>query len=343
MKNIYNRNLGYWIKHYLLDHLPIVRNLSRNTILSYRDALRQLLNYMSSKKYDIENADVEAITSTIVKDFLVYLEHEMHCSVSTRNQRLAAIHSFASYVASQSPEHLHWYHTLKSIPIKRRQIKEIGGRAVPQIEYLEKDEMQAMLNAPDRRTAQGYRDYALLLFMYNTGVRASEAVSIIIEDLKIGKGISSPYVIIHGKGNKTRSCPLWERTVKTISPLLNRESCAPVFLNRYGNAITRFGIYELVSRYAVKASEIKESIREKHVSPHTIRHTTASHLLEAGVDINTIRAWLGHVSVNTTNIYAEVNLRMKAEALKTCEIGETSSTKPIWKKDKSLLDFLMSI
>ena len=179
--------------------------------------------------------------------------------------------------------------------------------------------------------------------MYNTGVRASEAVNIIIEDLKIGKGISSPYVIIHGKGNKTRSCPLWERTVKTISPLLNRESCASVFLDRYGNAITRFGIYELVSRYAVKASEIKESIREKHVSPHTIRHTTASHLLEAGVDINTIRAWLGHVSVNTTNIYAEVNLRMKAEALKTCEIGETSSTKPIWKKNKSLLDFLMSI
>ena len=99
----------------------------------------------------------------------------------------------------------------------------------------------------------------------------------------------------------------------------------------------------MVSRYAVKAADIKESIHEKHVSPHTIRHTTASHLLEAGVDINTIRAWLGHVSVNTTNIYAEVNLRMKAEALKTCEIGKTYSAKPIWKKDKSLLDFLMSI
>lgn len=343
MKKTNNRNLGYWIKHYLLEYLPIVRNISRNTILSYRDTLRQLLNYMSSKKYNIENIDVEAITDTIVKDFLVYLEHEVHCSVSTRNQRLAAIHSFASYVASQSPELLHWYHTLKSIPIKRNQVKEVDGKVVPRIVYLEKDEMQAILNTADKKTMQGYRDYALLLFLYNTGVRASEAANMKIEDVKLSKDINTPYVIIQGKGNKTRSCPLWDITVKTISPLLNRDACAPVFLNRYGHPITRFGIYELVSRYAAKAAETKQSIREKHVSPHTIRHTTASHLLESGVDINTIRAWLGHVSVNTTNIYAEVNLRMKAEALKTCEISNASSAKPLWKKDKSLLDFLMSI
>ncbi len=342
MKKPTEHNLGYWIKAYLVDYLPNVRNLSRNTILSYRDAIRQLLNYMSNHGCNIEIAEVEDVSSSIVTNFLAHLENNNHCSVPTRNQRLSAIHGFAWYVATQAPEHLHWYYKLNSIPIKRRQVKEVDGKIAPRISYLEKDEMQAILALPDKKTHQGCRDYALLLFMYNTGVRASEIVNLRITDIKIDRSFSTPHVIIHGKGNKTRICPLWDRTVKVLLPLLNRDENASVFLNRYGNPITRFGIYELVSRYAERASETKPSIKDKHISPHTIRHTTASHLLEAGVDINTIRAWLGHVSVNTTNIYAEVNIRMKAKALKTCEIGGPVKVKPIWKK-KSLLDFLVSI
>lgn len=149
-------------------------------------------------------------------------------------------------------------------------------------------------------------------------------------------------VTISGKGNKTRTCPLWESTVKLLLPLVDRSEDEYLFLNRYNEPITRFGIYEMVSRHGLKASLIIPSIASKNVSPHIIRHSTASHLLEAGVDINTIRSWLGHVSVNTTNIYAEVNMRMKADALKTCEIEGLKKNRT-WKENKSLLSFLKSI
>lgn len=153
-----------------------------------------------------------------------------------------------------------------------------------------------------------------------------------------------PRVTIHGKCNKTRVCPLWDSTVHLLLPYIGRPKMENVFLNRYGEPITRFGIYEMVTRYAEKASRTKPSIKEKNVSPHTIRHSTASHLLEAGVDINTIRSWLGHVSINTTttNIYAEINIRMKTEALKTCEISNLKKGYS-WKEDQSLLTFLKSI
>ena len=180
------------------------------------------------------------------------------------------------------------------------------------------------------------------MFLYNTGARASEVSSLLINNLETGSSGQMPKVTIHGKGNKTRVCPLWDSTVKLLLPFIDRPKDANLFLNRYNEPITRFGIYEMVSRYATKASLVMPSISSKNVSPHTIRHTTASHLLEAGVDINTIRSWLGHVSVNTTNMYAEVNMRMKAEALKTCEITGIRKGRD-WKENKSLLTFLKSI
>lgn len=152
----------------------------------------------------------------------------------------------------------------------------------------------------------------------------------------------SAFATIRGKGNKTRVCPLWDSTVKLLQPSLRRNPDEPVFLNRYGNPITRYGVYEMVSRYVAKAAEIMPSIGDKNVSPHTIRHSTASHLLEAGIDINTIRSWLGHVSVNTTNIYAEVNIRMKAKALKTCEVFVKGAPK-YNPGDKTLIGFLKSL
>jgi site-specific recombinase XerD len=202
--------------------------------------------------------------------------------------------------------------------------------------------MKTLLSIPDRTTSQGTRDYALLMFLYNSGARATEAVNLRIQDIAIGDGTRSALVTIRGKGNKTRVCPLWDSTVKLLQPYMKRNPYEPVFLNRYGNPITRYGVYELVARYAARAAEIMPSISGKNVSPHTIRHSTASHLLEAGVDINTIRSWLGHVSVNTTNIYAEVNIRMKAKALKTCEVFVKGAPK-YNPKDKTLIGFLKSL
>jgi site-specific recombinase XerD len=199
-----------------------------------------------------------------------------------------------------------------------------------------------LLRAPDCRTAQGRRDYAVLLFLYNTGARADEVAHVQIGDLDLGIASSrdASSVVLRGKGNKLRRCPLWPKTVDELRPLVGQRAASQhAFLNRCGEPLTRFGIHTLVERYATKAAAKRPSMVKKRVSPHTIRHTTATHLLRAGVDINTIRAWLGHVCLSTTNVYAEVDLEMKAKALMKCEIKDGKPKKP-WRKDAGLMEFL---
>jgi site-specific recombinase XerD len=215
------------------------------------------------------------------------------------------------------------------------------------IDYLEKEEVDELLAAPDRSSKQGQRDYAILLFLYNTGARASEVVNVCIDDLDISMSESEKSsVLIRGKGGKLRRCPLWNRTAKEICQLIcSRAETEAAFLNRRSRPLTRYGIYAIVERHAINAAEKIPAMKKKKVSPHTIRHTTATHLLRSGVDINTIRAWLGHVSITTTNIYAEVDLEMKAKALAACEISESeaeASDKP-WREDTELMDFLKSL
>jgi integrase/recombinase XerD len=182
--------------------------------------------------------------------------------------------------------------------------------------YLEKGEMKALLAAPDQRDRQGFRDYVLLLFLYNTGARASEASCLTVGDLDL----VAPAVTLHGKGQKIRQCPLWKLTAAKLRELVKqRPTSQPVFPNRHGQVLTRYGIHTLVERYARQAAVMTPSLKTKRVSPHTIRHATAMALLRSGVDINTIRVWLGHVSLQTTHIYAESDLKMKAKALARCE------------------------
>lgn len=326
--------VSFWIKRFLLEYLISIRNLSKNTQLSYRDTFRLLLPFAAKKtKRSIDKLLVEDLESDILKAFLSELEVARSCSLSTRNQRLSAVHAFAKFVGLNSPEHLEWCRQVQMIPFKKAKHTLIT--------YLEKSEMDALLNAPNQQTDQGKRDYALLLFLYNTGTRADEAAQLMIADLHM------PYaqkrdlatVLVKGKGNKLRRCPLWQQTVNVLSQLIvGREPSDHVFLNRLKQPITRFGIHAMVKRYVKQ----QPSMERKQVSPHTIRHTTATHLLQAGVDINTIRAWLGHVSINTTNIYAEVDLDMKAKALACCEIEENPRPKS-WRENKELMDFLDSI
>jgi len=204
--------------------------------------------------------------------------------------------------------------------------------------------MDALLNAPDQSTDQGRRDHALLLFLYNTGARADEAAQVRAGDLFLAHSSRDHSLVqVRGKGNKVRRCPLWPQTVGELSFLIgSRIATDHVFLNRCGKPITRFGIHTMVERYVQRLLDSIPSLAKKRVSPHTIRHTTATHLLRAGVDINTIRAWLGHVSVNTTNVYAEVDLEMKAKALATCEIRGTVPPKH-WKEDVALMQFLQNL
>lgn len=330
--------LGPWLRRFLMEHLVSERNLARNTQRSYRDTLRLLLPYVArSARKPIDRLAVTDVSADRVRLFLSDLEQKRRCVVATRNQRLAALHALAHFIGLHAPEFVEWCGQVRAVPFKKA--------AKTLVTYLEKPEMDALLAAPDMTTAQGCRDHALLLFLYNAGTRADETAHVRIGDLTLphvpDRDLAS--VLIRGKGSKLRRCPLWPQTVSELIPLVqDRGPDEHVFLNRSGRPITRFGIHTLVERCATRAVRRVPSLATKRVSPHTIRHTTATHLLRSGVDINTIRAWLGHVSLETTNVYAEVDLETKAKALATCEVEGKRNSRP-WKDDKGLMEFLRTL
>lgn len=331
--------LGSWVRRFLLEHLAGERNLARNTQRSYRDTLCLLIPFAADQQgRAVDRLTITDLSAALTRQFLTHLEEVRGCSIRTRNQRLAAIHALALFIGERSPEHLAWCGEVRAIPFKKT------TRTL--IPYLDKPEMDALLAAADQNTAQGRRDHALLLFLYNSGARANEAAQLTVADINFTPADwnGQAYVLIHGKGGRKRQCPLWAATVQEINPLIaSRQPSEHVFLNRCQQPITRFGIHEMVKRYAQRAAVRLPSITAKRVSPHTIRHTTATHLLRAGVDLNTIRAWLGHVSLSTTNIYAEIDLEMKAKALAKCEMTENSQPARHWKEDLSLMEFLRNL
>jgi integrase/recombinase XerD len=329
--------LGPWVRRFLLEHLISERNLSRNTQQSYRDTLALFLPFASSrKKSAIDRLNVVDLSREVLSQFLDNLEQGRRCSVRTRNQRLAAIHAIARFIAERSPEHIAWCNEIRSVPFKRFARKELS--------YLDKPEMDALLAAPDPRTRQGMRDHTLLLFLYNSGARVTEAVSVRVGDLTLrANQIGS--VQLRGKGNKTRRCPLWPATCSELLALIrNRSPDDHIFLNRLGQPMTRHGVHWMLRKYIRVAAASQPALVKRAISPHTIRHTTATHLLRSGVDINTIRAWLGHVSIDTTNIYAEVDLQRKAEVLaRSNALRTTVSNNKHWRDDLSLMNFLRSL
>lgn len=252
------QRIGVWIKRFLMEHLVGERNLARNTQASYRDTLALLLPFAGKRlKKAVDHLCIEDISADIIRDFLQYLERERDCSIVTRNQRLAAIHALSRFIGERSPEHVAWCSEIRDVPFKKT--------SKTTMTYLEKPEMDALLNAPDRRTEQGQRDYALMLFLYNTGARADEAAHITIGDLDLG---SSPSVKINGKGGKIRHCPLWSLTAKILAVHIpGRSPHEILFLNRRSQPITRFGINTLVKRNASKASHRVASLRKKKSVP----------------------------------------------------------------------------
>lgn len=334
MRNLQDKTLiGPWIRRFLLEHVVGERNLSRNTQASYRDTLKLLLPFLSAQtRTPIDRLTIEDLTAQNARRFLDHIEAERHCCGTTRNQRLAGIHSLARYIGARSPQHLAWCAELRSVPYKKTTQKTI--------DYLDKPEMDALLASPDRHTKKGARDYALLLFLYNTGARAEEAAQVTVADIAFGRTAS---VRLLGKGNKIRTCPLWARTVAVLRPLIiGLGPDGRVFRGRTDEPLTRFGIYNIVKVAAQRTQTHAPSFQRKSVGPHTIRHTCGAHLLRAGVDINTIRAWLGHISVDTTNIYAEVDLEMKAKALAQCEVNDEPPLKQ-WRRQPALMEFLSSL
>lgn len=325
--------LGPWIRRFLLEHLVNERNLAANTRRSYRDTMCQLLPFVSARLHKaVDRLAVVDVSSNLVREFLRDVENSRGCSIATRNQRLAAIHALARFVGEHSPEHIEWCAQVRCIPYKK------GTHAT--VPYLDKAEMDALLACPDRHTQQGRRDYALLLFLYNSGARASEAAELTIADLHLDHAS----VDILGKGRKRRQCPLWPTTVRELRALVvDRSLEENVFLNRRGQPMTRFGVHAMVERTAAKVQSTRPSFAAKRVSPHSIRHSTATHLLSSGADIDTVRAWLGHASLETTNVYAEINLEGKARALAKCEVIDGARPTKRWRADADIMQFLRSL
>lgn len=331
------RLLGPWLRRFLEEHLVTERNLSHNTQLSYRDSFVLLLSFLTSRLgRPADRLALRDLTVENTRAFLTHVEDERGCSPQTRNQRLAAIRSFARYVAGHRPEDVDWCIRIRGIPLKKTAPKPVG--------YLEKSEVDALLRAPRGDTPQGRRDRALLQFLYSTGARVSEAAGLVVADLQLNDRASRHAVVtLRGKGGKTRLCPLLNGAAEALAPLVaGRSPEAAVFLNRRGQPFTRSGIRQMVRRCAERAAKEVPSLAGKRVTPHTLRHSAATHLVRAGVDLNTIRAWLGHAQLQTTTIYVDTDLETKAKALAACD-SSAPALDPQWQKDSDLMAFLRSL
>ena len=329
-----NSTLGTWVKRFLMEYLPSERNLAVNTIRSYRDCLTLLLPFVAERgAKPVERLAVEDLSAERVTAFLGHLEQERNCSVQTRNLRLTAIRSFARYVAVRDAALVEWAGSIRAIALKKT--------VRPRILWLSNENMDAMIARSDKHTVAGRVEHALLLFLYNTGARASEAAGLQLEDLHLPERTGeNARVTIHGKGGKVRITPMWSRTAKGLAALCRDRprGCGSVFWSRHRKPYTRHGLIELVKRAAARVPELTG----QKVTPHVLRHSCACNLLRSGVDINTIRAWLGHVSLATTNIYAEIDLKAKEEAMKSTCPGDAGD-EPRWKTTVGLLEQLKAI
>ncbi|WP_439472054.1 tyrosine-type recombinase/integrase [Brevundimonas sp.] len=332
--------IGPLVYSFFIDHLREQKGLSVSSIRSYRDTLRLFLNHVSV----VEKCPVTALTFDHIRPdavfgFLRALEHERGNSVSTRNQRLAALHTFYGYIAQRVPEMLGACAKVAAIPRKRT--------PRPETRFLTQDEVQALFNQLSDGHRLSLRDRALMMFLYNTGARVTEAANLKVGHLRLDR---PPQVRLLGKGEKWRACPLWDRTADVLRELLDQRKAdnadAHVFVGGRNHPMTRFGIYKRVLRLTSSSGTESASSPNRRITPHVFRHTTAVHLLESGVDVNVIRGWLGHVSLETTNRYAEITLRMKADALKLCEppsLIAPTGRKAKWKDDAALMGWLSAL
>lgn len=319
-------SLANFIKRFFSHYLLVQKGLSANTIVAYRDAIKLLLCYAADTlRKPVDKLAVEDIAEKVVLGFLDYVQQARRCSSRTRNARLAAIHSLFAFIAREEPELLAQCQRIRAIPLKRTEHRTVG--------YLEEKEMQAILDSVQINSRTGIRDWALLLLLYNTGARVSEIVELKLCDLRLD---GTAQVNLVGKGRKHRACPLWSETVAPLRAYLKQRTpkqpgTEHLFLNANGAPITRFGIRHITGKYAHAAKDRCPSIKTKTVSPHTIRHTTAMHMLRSGNDVNMVSYWLGHVDINTTHIYLEIDMEMKRKMIEKAD-APAINKKAAWHK-----------
>lgn len=322
------------LKKFLVEHLQNNQNASPNTISSYRDALLLFLEYLQkSQRVRPEKIALKDLSVKNVVGFLDYLQKERKNGISTRNSRLMVFRSFVKYLLLVNPTWAGDLQGILAIPVKK------GMRT--QVDYLTKEEITLILESPDPKTWIGRRDRLLLLLMYNTGARVSEIAELKVSDLNLaGKG----KIHLLGKGRKERSLPLWKNTAKLLKEWIQKDKLSPenpLFRNKRGKPITRFVITNRLDVAVKRVSKSLSVVKRKCITPHMIRHTTAMHFLQAGVDITTIAMWLGHESIETTQIYVTADIEMKEKALKTLQEPMPNGFR--YKPSDSLLAFLENL
>jgi site-specific recombinase XerD len=324
--------LHRFFHHWLVEQ----RNASHLTVISYRDTWRLFLRHVAARKNKpVARLSLSDLSATEMLAFLKHCEEERKVSIGTRNCRLAALHSFFRFVMSEEPLVSAQCAEVLRIPVKRAPKRELS--------YLEPDEVGAILSQPDRATIEGQRDHTLLALLYNTGARIQEALGLCPRAVRLE---APAQVRLTGKGRKERTCPLWPETVDLLKALLKRQprpDDQPIFVNRYGQPLGAAGVRFKLNRYVRAAAEKMPSLARKHISPHTFRHSTAVHLVAAGVDVTVIRSWLGHAHLDTTNHYARANVETKRQALEKVDKSARPGRPPRWKRTADLLTWLDSL
>jgi len=322
------------VQTFFRRHLITTRGVSPHTLHAYRDAIRSLLAFAAARaRSSVPELSVDDLGRDTVLSFLEYLEQKRGNASVTRNARLAAIHSLCRFIATEDPSSLSVCQQVLAIPYKRTPSRAVTCLARADIEHL--------LTSVDRSTPLGRRDVALLQFLYNTGARAQEVVDVRLPAVRFE---APPQVRIFGKGRKERLCPLWPETIELLRVTLKDRGVQPMddaslFVNATGRPLTRFGLGFIVQARAAAAAASRPTLAKTRVTPHTFRHTTALHLLQSGVELNVVRSWLGHASIETTHRYIEIDLQMKRAAIEACEPPGLSSLPPAW-KDPDLLTWL---
>lgn len=331
-----------YLSTFLTRYLAGKRNVSPNTILAYKDTFVQFITFMKEEKgFDVEKLTLEKITRECVVGFLDWIQENRHCCNATRNYRLAALRSFFSYLQYENPERMDEWQKILSIKVKRHNKKNIS--------YLTIDGIKLILEQPDLSTHNGRRNLALLALMYDSGARAQEIIDLTPSNIRF----DYPCVIkLFGKGGKARIVPLQSEQVLFLKKYMQDNNLMqpyagqyPLFSNNRNEKLTRAGVTYILKTYADQARKINPAIIPDTVSCHSLRHSKAMHLLQAGVNLVYIRDLMGHVSVQTTDVYARADSKQKREAFEKAyvEIKPGESRAKSWEKDTNLLDWLKGL
>lgn len=331
-------NFSKYLTNFLTKYLYHERGASPNTIASYRDTFVLLIKFMESTGVKLNKLTIEKITKEAVTDFLEWIQHDRNSSDATRNARLSAVHSFYKYLQYENPENLYYYQQILAIPIKKT--------AHTTINYLSIEGITLLLKQPDTSTIKGRRDLALLSLMYDTGSRVQEIIDLSPSCIRLDQPTT---IKVTGKGKKTRIIPMLDAQVMLLRNYMHEHKLSepganmyPLFSNSRGEKLTRAGVNYILLKYTTKAKIINPKLVPDQISCHSLRHSKAMHLLQAGVNLVYIRDILGHVSVTTTEVYARVDSRKKREAIESAYVDVAPRENPLWLKSNNLLEWLKS-